>query len=686
MAFSVSANVWESDVNVNNNTSKVNVSLTLNSTYGSYFSDNKTGTITIDGTSYNITYNFPSGTTSKNIGSASKVVTHNNDGSKTANWSYSIPTNSSQGTKTGSGSIGLTTIARASQPSCITYPNTTQNIGNLGDTITIHMNRKSTSFTHKVTYVLGSQSGTIATNVGDNCSWTIPLNLANSITNAKTGNGTIYAETFNGSTSIGTKSVGFSVNVPNTSTFKPTISLSATPTHQFNSKYLNKVSGVTISATNSAKYNASIRSYAITGPTKSSSNASLVANPINISMSVASQNLTITGNVTDSRGYTNSGTTSITLYRYNVPQITNFTIQRCNQNGTLNVNGTYAKASITYTYQNDGYSNSMSVKKININYTDYNLTTTETTSSGVVTGTGTTIVGGGNLSVNSHYDYVVTCTDAVGNSSTTNGTLPTSSRIINVRPGGLGISFGKFAETDNLVDSEWDVKAPNFQGTATNATNINIAQTDPTSGSSYYIPFMTGQSGNQRERANDGIGYYCVNGTAGAVGTGELRLGNSTSSGTAGNKRGHLRLMSEKSGSVYLRATAGSTAQRWVTFPDLGGTAVVKQSDAITTDANGWYKVNMGAFTLYFKHGTINNYTFSANDWGWFEGLKMPSGVTFNSAKMVATANAIASNAAIVCNIATSDDNVNFAFNWQNKSGSSIKTNVKYDLCVIVFP
>ena len=131
---------------------------------------------------------------------------------------------------------------------------------------------------------------------------------------------------------------------------------------------------------------------------------------------------------------------------------------------------------------------------------------------------------------------------------------------------------------------------------------------------------------------------------------------------------------------------ANSTSNVTQVLPALSGTFAVKQSAAITTDANGWYKVNMGAFTLYFKHGTISNYTFSANGWGWFEGLKMPSGVTFNSAKMVATANAIASDAAVVCNIGTSADNVNFAFNWQNKYSGSVKTNVKYDLCVIVFP
>lgn len=634
MAFSVSANVWESDVNVNNNTSKVNVSLTLNSTYGSYFADNKTGTITIDGTSYNITYNFPSGTTSKNIGSASKVVTHNNDGSKTANWSYSIPTNSSQGTKTGSGSIGLTTIARASQPSCITCPNTTQNIGNVGNTITIHMNRKSTSFTHKVTYVLGNQSGTIATNVGDNCSWTIPLALANSITNAKSGNGTIYAETFNGSTSIGTKSVGFIVNVPNTSTFKPTISLSATPTHQFNSKYLNKVSGVTISATNSAKYNASIRSYTITGPTKSSSNASLVANPINISMSRANQTFTITGNVTDSRGYSNSGTTSITLYRYNVPQITNFTIQRCNQDGTLNVNGTYAKASITYTYQNDGYSNSMSVKKININYTDYNLTTTETTSSGVVTGTGTTIVGGGNLSVNSHYDYVVTCTDAVGNSSTTNGTLPTSSRIINVRPGGLGISFGKFAEQDNLVDSEWNIKAPQFNGplsgTATNATNVNVLNTNLASGTNYYPLFSTG-TGNQRARANS-----------------------------------NLKL------------------------PFLAGTIPIMSPVTPSVDANFWQKVDFGAFRLYYKYRLSAVLTFNTNAWGWCTDFSnnwrnLPVGMTFDYQKMAFVGTTRATDSAIMTNVGLTHGDTTISVAWNNKGGNPVSCSILFQGIIIDF-
>lgn len=206
MSFYVSASAWESDVNVANNTSVVHVRVNITSDGQSHSYYDFYGRITIDGTdythgSYQVPYN------ANLTFESTKTITHNNDGAKSVNWSYSFPVKSDD-TRTGSGSITLTTIARASQPSCITYPNTTQDIGYLGDTIMVHMNRKSTSFTHKVTYTFGNKSGTIATNVTDNCSWTIPLSLGDG------GTGTIYAETFNGSTSVGKKSVSFTVHNP----------------------------------------------------------------------------------------------------------------------------------------------------------------------------------------------------------------------------------------------------------------------------------------------------------------------------------------------------------------------------------------------------------------------------------------------------------------------------------------
>lgn len=206
MAFNVSASAWESDVNVSNNTSVVHVRVTITTTEPSFSNYDHYGTIVIDGTNYSHgPYTLPHTTT--RTFESTKTITHNDDGAKSVNWSYSFPVKSDD-TRTGSGSITLTTIARASQPSCITWPQTTQDIGYLGDTIKVHMNRKSTSFTHKVTYTFGNKSGTIATNVTDNCNWTIPLSLGDG------GTGTIYAETFNGSTSVGKKSVSFTVHNP----------------------------------------------------------------------------------------------------------------------------------------------------------------------------------------------------------------------------------------------------------------------------------------------------------------------------------------------------------------------------------------------------------------------------------------------------------------------------------------
>lgn len=686
MAFSVSVSATESEVNVANNTSRLTVSLTLNSTYGSWFGDTKYGTIVIDGTSYGISYNFPSGTGSKNIGSASKVITHNAVGAYTAGWSYSIPTNSSQGTKTGSGSTTLTTIPRTSNPTL-----STSSI-NLGSSITINTNRASGSFTHTLRYSVGNKSGVIATGVGDKHTWTPPHGVNDSLAfafpNSKSATVTITCETFNGNTSIGSKTCTFTLNTIDNDNYRPSIELRDSKTGLFNDKLLNGISGLTISANNSFKFGATLNSYSITGASKSSTKAALSFSPINVTMSSATTTLSFTGTVTDSRGYSKTSVAKTeTVYRYNKPQIKSCNVYRCKSSTdtTASSNGTYAAVVITYTYQNDGYSNSMNTKSININGTPYPLTTTETTSNGVVTGTGTTIVGGGHLLITTSYPYTVTCKDAVGQTTTVTGSIPTADRIWDVRPQGKGLSVGKFAEHDNLVESAWNIQAPQFVGTATNANNVNIEQTNLTNGNSYYIPFMTGLSGNQKERANDGIGYYCVNGTASAVGTGELRLGNGTASGTAGNKKGHLRLMSEKSGSVYLRATAGSTAQRWVTFPDLGGTAVVKQSDAIAKDAKGWYKVNMGAFTLYFKNGDTANQSFAANTWSYLN-MDLPSGITYNDAKMLLFGGAKGRDNAVRVSFAVFSGGTQMQFSWHNVWRDAVTTQIRYNLGLIVFP
>jgi len=162
------------------------------------------------------------------VASGSFTINHNNDG--TASFGayaeagiYWVQVNCS-----GSGSWSLPTIPRASQPSINTYPNNSPNF-NIGDKITIHMNRAASVFTHTVKFNYGSTSYTIATGVTNNCTFdtsTIANALYALIPNANTYSNTISVTTYNGSTVIGTKTCPYNAKVVN-----------ANPT--FNAAYLD---------------------------------------------------------------------------------------------------------------------------------------------------------------------------------------------------------------------------------------------------------------------------------------------------------------------------------------------------------------------------------------------------------------------------------------------------------------
>ncbi len=584
MSFSVSANSWETDVNVSDNTSIAHVQVTITTSGDSHSNYDHYGTIVIDGQSYSHgPYRLPY-TTTKTFESTRKI-THNNDGTKSINWSYSFPVKSDS-TRTGSGTLTLTTIPRASQP------RVSVTSVNLGTEITIYTDKKA-NFTHTITYSIGSASGTIGQDKGvvDSVKWTPPATLANQFPNAKSGIVTITCKTYSGNTLIGSKTCTLTVNTINNGTYQPSITMTVTGSNLFNGNYLNKVSGVTVSATPTGKYSARINSYTIAGPVSTSANTNLVVNPINLNISSASQSATFTCKATDSRGYEGTKTTNaITIYRYNVPTInqTETKVQRCAADGSLSTSGTYAKVTIKYTYQNDGYGNNIPTEGlvIKINGVDYKYSSsdfTEATENGVVTGIGAKIVGGGSLTINTTYNWTITCTDAVGKSVSFSGTLPTSERIINVRPQGKGIAFGKFAEQDNLLDSAWKIKSTNgFEGnasSATNATNTNVTNTNPDSGTWYYPTFVSGTSGNQAHRVNNGFRNHLKKGTTSVVGESYLSIGNATASGTANNERGFLQIYGPNTGRAQLEYK-NTTTNAIHTLPAISGTYEIQRAMA----------------------------------------------------------------------------------------------------------
>lgn len=199
------------------NTSTVNWRITVSRT-GAYYTHNHQGdsTLSLNLDGRNVHYSYPTWETSGEeytLTSGSSTISHNADGTKKLPISCTFnPNNGLHGTITVSASLSLTTIPRSSSVSV--------GAGVIGSSVTININRQSSSFKHTVRYAWAGKSGTIATNVDTSTSWTIPLDFANDIPNSASGTGTIYVDTYSGSTKTGTQSTTLTASVP--SNVKPT--------------------------------------------------------------------------------------------------------------------------------------------------------------------------------------------------------------------------------------------------------------------------------------------------------------------------------------------------------------------------------------------------------------------------------------------------------------------------------
>lgn len=249
------------------------------------------------------------------------TVYHNADGTKSFNMSATVTSGwTALGTMpTASGSGSLPTIARASQPSINTYPNNSPDF-NIGDTITIHMNRASSNFTHTVKFNYGSTSVTVATGVTNNCTFdtsTIANALYALIPNANVYNNTVSVTTYNGSTNIGTKTCAYSAHVVNanptfTATYLDSNSTTSAITEN-NQLIVRNKSTLTVNFANAAAQKSATLASAsvnILGQTYQTTLSGSTAT-INVGTINTSQDTTANAIVTDSRG--NSTTLPLTI-------------------------------------------------------------------------------------------------------------------------------------------------------------------------------------------------------------------------------------------------------------------------------------------------------------------------------------------------------------------------------------
>lgn len=322
---------------IENNTTTINWQMDLICGNGSLYLYDKPWKVVIDGQTFegltDIKINADS---TLKLASGTATINHNADGTKVFAYSFSqefkVTLNNGKymSTYSGSGSDTLTTIARASQPSLVTYPETTQNVGEFGEEFSIHMNTASQSFKHTVRYEYGDRSGTIATNVVNGTTWTVPLSFMNDIPNATSASGRIYVDTYSGSTLVGTKYTGFTVKVP--ADVKPSCTATLTDITGIDNTYGSPVQGlskinVAVSATQA--YSSPIASYSISiDGVKYSSQTATTGFLTKAGDSVVSVT------VTDGRGRTSTAWSyTMKVQEYNKPSITKLVVHRCDADG-----------------------------------------------------------------------------------------------------------------------------------------------------------------------------------------------------------------------------------------------------------------------------------------------------------------------------------------------------------------
>lgn len=363
-------------------------------------------------------------------------IEHNSDGSKNLSVSSWISLDTPLSSSEQGFSENLTTIPRATTPSISPSEVT------MGNSITISMPRASSSFTHTLTYGYGNLNGTIGTNRGTSKTWQVPLTFANQIPSATGGWGMITCQTYSGSTLIGTKSVKFTANVP--SSVVPTIN-SVTLTENTSgiaSKFGCYVQGKTtikgvVSA--SGAYSSTIKNYEIKINGQSFSSSSFTTNPLTSSGSC-------TVKVTDTRGRTASKSISYSVVSYSNPTINNFTVVRCNQDGTVNDEGAYAKCTLKATISSVNSKNNKTFKLLYKKLTDSSYTTINLSNSSY-SYDGTQIIA---ADINSEYEFIFKVTDYFSTAEKSLN-LGTAFTLVDYNASGRSVAFGRVS---TAVESE----------------------------------------------------------------------------------------------------------------------------------------------------------------------------------------------------------------------------------------
>lgn len=329
---------WEATQNISENYSDLEITLHLDcqSGYNLYIGE-RTHTVNIAGTDHSITSSSisTSGGTSITLGSISKRIYHNNDGtldvwiSSYCNLSARIRGTYVSGFSGGSDTISLDKIPRMSTVS-------DNMIGSryLNTPHTIHIDKQlSGNVTHTVWYVIRGENGSsgwyyITKNTSDLDIQFVPTDKH---VNLQPDSSTIFMDiginTFKDGVQIGetTYNSGWYMKVPDE--FSPTINsidiLDVNPKSKNLGVYVQNHSKLKVNTKSTSKEGATIKNISVTVDKNTYSGQDITTKEI-----TQSGNIEIDIKVTDSRGKTASEKRTIKVEPYDPPKILNFSADR----------------------------------------------------------------------------------------------------------------------------------------------------------------------------------------------------------------------------------------------------------------------------------------------------------------------------------------------------------------------
>ena len=334
-----------------------------------------------------------------------------------------------------------------------TVPSLNKTEATLGSTaVTISMPRDVSVWTHKLTYSIGSLSGTIGTDLGTSKSWTPPLDLAKAITGTE-GTVTITCQTFDSAgNSKGKNAVSLKVVVPQNINTVPSIdSVSLTEaTSDVTSKFalpsmtfLQNVSKIKAAIGASGKYGASISSYSVNvaGTTYKSNSFTTSA------LTKAGESLSVSISVKDSRGFPASTSKTIKVIPYAKPTLSSIQAKIVASGDTYNAEVSIAGRVSSVEEKN---TKTLTLKWVNASAGtsgSQNVTISDWDFSVVATIP--------DIDPTAYCTFTAELTDKLY--SATPISITTGTVAISRLAGGKGVTFGGEAEEEGLI-SKWPLK------------------------------------------------------------------------------------------------------------------------------------------------------------------------------------------------------------------------------------